>query len=773
LRGAGQAGPGGGGSGAASPGGGGGGGGPAFTRRPSLERAALLSVVADGKVSKQASRRQSGSGSGTPRGQQAAAAQQLQLGGGGSGSGFGGISGPAAAAGGQHAPPGSPRLHRSGSLGPHSPRVRRSLASPVGAVREGLLEALWAQQQQLAGGGGGGGDGGDGWSGALPAAHPQAQQHKQQLLLQQLQLQQQHHQLQQQQQHQHQQQQRLNLGGGGGAYGGDRDGGGHGGGMERGGGGGGGGLYRGGGDGDGMRYDTHAGGSGGALAAADVNALLAGADATGLLAGLEAVAAGGRPAMGVEQLSAEELALLGIQGADRELLLDPLEGGGLGLDPLLDMLMGGDGASPELVETLSQLVPHLDVAAMQIAAPCQVMNTLDPALYKNGGLDWRAAALTATMLGYLVLPPGVLSGAVDYYLLAPIRRKQSKAIDKNDIILGKRLGTGGFGTVFKGELKEAGGVKTPIIVKKAKEFGEAEVWMNERMNRVGGNHVAEFVTAFDEATAVAPAPGQPGGRPSGAPLPNVGPLDANAIWLVWVYEGDNTLMSLMEKREWPYNLEPLLFGRELRAPRGPVREAVTIKEAARQLLGAVAACHSVGIVHRDIKPANCIVSSRDRKLKLIDLGAAADLRIGINYVPNEYLLDPRYAPPQQYIMSTQGDGPAGGLKDKAAPSAAAAAAAAAKADGPKFKVPLMLGGKKPAAAGSNGNGKAVAAKAPANGNGKVAAAKANGNGKANSNGRAAANGNGRGAASGSDSEGEDADEAQQSMKDRVLGMFRR
>lgn len=35
-----------------------------------------------------------------------------------------------------------------------------------------------------------------------------------------------------------------------------------------------------------------------------------------------------------------------------------------------------------------------------------------------------------------------------------------------------------------------------------------------------------------------------------------------------------------------------------------------------------------GIVHRDIKPANCIVSTRDKKIKLIDLGAAADLRIG-------------------------------------------------------------------------------------------------------------------------------------------------
>jgi serine/threonine protein kinase len=58
-------------------------------------------------------------------------------------------------------------------------------------------------------------------------------------------------------------------------------------------------------------------------------------------------------------------------------------------------------------------------------------------------------------------------------------------------------------------------------------------------------------------------------------------------------------------------------------------------------------------VHRDVKPQNAIVSDATRSIKLIDLGAAADLRVGINYVPNQYLLDPRYAPPQQYIMSTQ------------------------------------------------------------------------------------------------------------------------
>ena len=71
-----------------------------------------------------------------------------------------------------------------------------------------------------------------------------------------------------------------------------------------------------------------------------------------------------------------------------------------------------------------------------------------------------------------------------------------------------------------------------------------------------------------------------------------------------------------------------------------------------QLLEALKACHATGIVHRDIKPQNVIISARDGRAKLIDLGAAADLRVGINYIPNEFLLDPRYAPPQQYIMST-------------------------------------------------------------------------------------------------------------------------
>lgn len=69
----------------------------------------------------------------------------------------------------------------------------------------------------------------------------------------------------------------------------------------------------------------------------------------------------------------------------------------------------------------------------------------------------------------------------------------------------------------------------------------------------------------------------------------------------------------------------------------------------QQILQNLSDMHRTGIVHRDVKPENMILSANG--IRMIDLGAAADLRIGINYVPNEYLLDPRYAPPEQYIMS--------------------------------------------------------------------------------------------------------------------------
>ena len=64
-------------------------------------------------------------------------------------------------------------------------------------------------------------------------------------------------------------------------------------------------------------------------------------------------------------------------------------------------------------------------------------------------------------------------------------------------------------------------------------------------------------------------------------------------------------------------------------------------------LNPVQSLHSAGLVHRDVKPLNIIFSEEQRRFKLIDLGACADLRTGTNYVPDESILDPVYAPPEQ------------------------------------------------------------------------------------------------------------------------------
>lgn len=299
---------------------------------------------------------------------------------------------------------------------------------------------------------------------------------------------------------------------------------------------------------------------------------------------------------------------------------------------------------PSMIEHAQTLLSHLSLAYEPVATPCMLMkcgdvvhrSTLDPVLRGEvTGTDWRAVVALALASAYFFVPPGVVPGAYDYYIASKIMRKAAKVYGKEDVILGKKLATGGFGTVYRGDLVAEDGTTTPIIVKKAKEFGQAEAWMNERMERLGGKHCAEFITAFGEKS------------------PKVGSLLDDAVWLVWRYEGEYTLFDVMQKKEFPYNVEPLLLGRELRLEKGIRRKAVVIKLIMKQLLENLAACHATGIVHRDVKPQNCMFSERDNKLKLIDLGAAADLRVGINYVPNEYLLDPRYAPPQQYVMPAQ------------------------------------------------------------------------------------------------------------------------
>lgn len=44
--------------------------------------------------------------------------------------------------------------------------------------------------------------------------------------------------------------------------------------------------------------------------------------------------------------------------------------------------------------------------AVRACVRVSLRSTLDPALYKNGGFDWRTAVLLATVFGYLFMPPG-------------------------------------------------------------------------------------------------------------------------------------------------------------------------------------------------------------------------------------------------------------------------------------------------------------------------------------------------------------------------------
>ena len=57
-------------------------------------------------------------------------------------------------------------------------------------------------------------------------------------------------------------------------------------------------------------------------------------------------------------------------------------------------------------------------------------------------------------------------------------------------------------------------------------------------------------------------------------------------------------------------------------------------------------------MHRDVKPANIVLCDAARRLRLIDLGAAADLRGGTNYKPAETILDPCYCPPEEVRPAT-------------------------------------------------------------------------------------------------------------------------
>eukprot|EP00897_Mesotaenium_endlicherianum_P010672 jgi/Mesen1/9633/ME000669S09076 len=193
---------------------------------------------------------------------------------------------------------------------------------------------------------------------------------------------------------------------------------------------------------------------------------------------------------------------------------------------------------PEIADAAAGLV-----LGVGVGLPCHVMDCGDiiyrstlpqsDAFHLTGG----GVALAALVVAYLWATPGVAPGFWDMFVLAPLEERLRPSVKKEDLVLGKKLGEGAYGSVFRATYSSTapGKPQEPLVVKRANEFGAVEIWMNERVRRACPGSCADFIQGFLQT----------------------------------------------------------------------------------------------GL------------------LKIIDLGAAADLRVGINYTPKEY------AAPEQYIMSTQ------------------------------------------------------------------------------------------------------------------------
>ncbi|KAF6985192.1 hypothetical protein CFC21_003089 [Triticum aestivum] len=332
------------------------------------------------------------------------------------------------------------------------------------------------------------------------------------------------------------------------------------------------------------------------------------------------------------------------------------------LTSLPDSATDGVGAAVDAIpdELLSAL--NLDASSPAVRVADDALSRMEELTAgMNEAERWALFGVVAVTWLYLTARPGVLSGAVDTYVLAPLQQALDtllgrRSLKMSDFVVGERIGEGSFGVVFSGAVVPRGGpaveeragraktklqlddrYKEKVILKKikvgtvgAKECGDYEEWFNYRVARAAPESCADFMGSF--VADKTKSEFVKGGK-----------------WLVWKFEGDRTLGNYVTDRGFPANLEPLMFGRALRGVDPLTRAALVVKQVMRQLVTSLRRIHDTGIVHRDIKPSNLVVTRRGQ-VKLIDFGAATDLRIGKNYLPDRTLLDPDYCPPELYVL---------------------------------------------------------------------------------------------------------------------------
>ena len=203
---------------------------------------------------------------------------------------------------------------------------------------------------------------------------------------------------------------------------------------------------------------------------------------------------------------------------------------------------------------------------------------------------------------------------------------------RTDVEVARQIGEGSFGVVYQGkiEARRAGDVvlKRPkLTVEGAAELQEVEAWMNDRVTRDARGSCADFLGSFrvtpDESYLNS----------------SEGIVAKEGLWLVWKFEGDRTLAQYMAQPDYPAGIAKNLLDINQASRGDPAVELEVTQAVMRQLFKNLASVHRAGLVHRDIKPHNLVLTDdnftneREPRFKIIDLGACACFRTGMNFAP--------------------------------------------------------------------------------------------------------------------------------------------
>lgn len=220
---------------------------------------------------------------------------------------------------------------------------------------------------------------------------------------------------------------------------------------------------------------------------------------------------------------------------------------------------------------------------------------------------------------------------------------------RTDVEVARQIGEGSFGVVYQGKIdaRRAGDVvlKRPkLTVEGAAELQEVEAWMNDRVTRDARGSCADFLGSFRVT-------------PDESYLnQSEGVIAKEGLWLVWKFEGDRTLAQYMAQPDYPAGIAKALLNRDGSSRGDPAVELEVTQAVMRQLFKNLASVHRAGLVHRDIKPHNLVLTDanvtgeREPRFKIIDLGACACFRTGMNFAPDETIMDPKYAPPEEFLI---------------------------------------------------------------------------------------------------------------------------